>query len=72
LALSYEFLIARADEAAREGQQAALDNVRERALRSEAAWREMARRALKIERDLEQARAERLSRQISAAQALEI
>ncbi|MGE4339516.1 MAG: hypothetical protein AB7E55_26640 [Pigmentiphaga sp.] len=50
MALNYEFLIARADEAARDARAADLENVRERALRSEAAWREMAASALKTEK----------------------
>ena len=47
----YEFLLARADEAASEAKEAALDNVKQRALRSEAAWRAMAERTRKIERE---------------------
>lgn len=63
MAQSYEFLIARADEAAQEAEDAKLDNVRQRALRSEAAWREMADRARKIEHDRENAKRERAERQ---------
>jgi hypothetical protein len=63
MAQSYEFLIARADQAAQEAEDAKLDNVRQRALRSEAAWREMADRARKIERDRETAKRERAERQ---------
>lgn len=59
MALSYEFLTARADEAAKEAENAALDNVRMRALRSEAVWRDMADRALRIEEDREKARREK-------------
>lgn len=59
---SYEFLIARAAEAATEAEQASLDNVRQRARRSEAAWREMADRALKTDRAREKARQERAQR----------
>ncbi|GAM05088.1 MULTISPECIES: hypothetical protein [Novosphingobium] len=51
MALNYAFLIARADEASRDAQLAKLENVRERALRAEAAWREMAASALKLERN---------------------
>lgn len=36
--------LARADEARAQAEMATLDNVRERCLRSEAAWREMAAR----------------------------
>jgi len=59
MALTYDFLIARADEAAAEADSAALENVRRRAQRSEAAWRDMARRARKTERDRENARRDR-------------
>jgi len=59
MALSYEFIIARADEAAKEAENAVLDNVRLRALRSESVWRDMADRALKIEEDREKARVEK-------------
>lgn len=61
---SYEFLMARADEAATEAEEALLDNVRQRARRSEAAWREMADRALKTDRAREKSRLEREQRQI--------
>lgn len=59
---SYEFFLLRADEAANEAAGAALDNVRDRALRSEAAWRGMADRALQIEREREVARLHREER----------
>lgn len=62
---SYEFLIARADEAATEAEEASLDNVRQRARRSEAAWREIADRTLKTERAREKARQERELRQVA-------
>ena len=39
-----DFYTARADESARDAAAATLDNVRERCLRSEAAWRSMAER----------------------------
>ncbi len=47
MTLSYDFLINRADEAADVAASATLDNVRDIALRSEAAWRDMATRALR-------------------------
>lgn len=62
MALSYEFYIARAEEAASEAEASGLENVRLRALRSEAAWRDMADRAKKVERDRETARRERDAR----------
>ena len=43
------FYLARAEESARDAANAALDNVRERCLRSEAAWRAMADRLLRGE-----------------------
>ena len=42
---TYEFYTARADEAAADAASATLDNVRERALRSEATWRALAHQA---------------------------
>jgi hypothetical protein len=53
---TYEFLIARAQQAAIEAETAALDNVKKRALRSEAAWRGMAEQALKLTREREKVR----------------
>lgn len=56
---NYDFQIARADEAAAEAAGALLDNVKQRALRSEAAWREMAERTRKMDEEREKARVER-------------
>lgn len=53
MALSYEFLIQRAEQAAQEAAGALLENVRERALRSEKAWRAMASQALEVTRGRE-------------------
>lgn len=44
-----ETYLARADEARAQADAATLDNVRDRCLRSEAAWREMAARAQRTE-----------------------
>lgn len=60
MALSYEFLIERADQAAHEAAGAALDNVRERALRSEKAWRTMAEQVREVAQNREVARQEKL------------
>ena len=49
MAQTSAFYIERADESAREARDATLENVRERALRSEASWRAMALRAQTIE-----------------------
>ncbi|MFW2349367.1 hypothetical protein [Qipengyuania sp.] len=42
---TYEFYAARARESAAEAETATLDNVRERALRSEATWQTLAKQA---------------------------
>ena len=41
-----EFYLTRAEESARDAEGAVLDNVRERCLRAEAAWRAMADRLI--------------------------
>jgi hypothetical protein len=51
MSMNLEFLDERARAATAEAEQATLDNVRERALRSAAAWTEMADRARVIEHD---------------------
>lgn len=55
MSLSYEFVIARAEQATREADQAELSNVRERALRSAAAWQVMADRIVKHAQEREEA-----------------
>ena len=44
-----DFYLARADECARDAEQAVLANVRDRCLRSEVAWRAMADRLISNE-----------------------
>lgn len=61
MALSYEFLIERAEQAAQEAACSMLDNVKERALRSEKAWRTMADQVLEVARNREQALQEKLT-----------
>ncbi len=64
MSVNREFYLARADECAVEAASARLENVRERALRSEAAWREMAERMRRVEAQrvvAEAARAERIA-----------
>ena len=71
---TYDFYCARADEAAAEAGASKLVNVRERALRSEAAWRAMAARVLRTEATraaAEQARQERREAEDAAAHAHE-
>jgi hypothetical protein len=58
------FYLARAEEAADDARTATLDNVRDRALRSETAWRGMAARLMRVEaqRDVtERAKQDRLA-----------
>jgi hypothetical protein len=59
------FYLARATEAREQAQEAKLDHVRERCLRSEAAWTAMAERAERSER-LKAAEAERKAEQVPA------
>lgn len=61
MALSYEFLIERAERAAQDAACSVLENVRERALRSERAWRTMANQVLEVARSRELAVQNRLA-----------
>jgi len=65
MALTYDFLMARAAECAVKADAASLDNVKEMALRSKAAWLEMAERTRKMEQEREKARLAREVRQIA-------
>ncbi len=61
MSLTFEFCDMRAREAASAAAEATLDNVKERALRSELAWREIADRLRAIKdgrKAIEQERAE--------------
>lgn len=49
MSVNSDFYLARAADCAREARDAQLSNVRERCLRSEAAWRKMAERVLQAE-----------------------
>ncbi|PZO90749.1 MAG: hypothetical protein DI623_05660 [Sphingomonas sanxanigenens] len=49
MSVTSNFYLARAAECARDAEQATLNNVRERCLRAEAAWRSMAARLLSSE-----------------------
>ena len=71
---TFEFYDQRAKAALAEADQAVLENVRDRELRSAKAWREMADRALMIEAErakAEEIRAERRATELAASQALE-
>ena len=54
---TFEFYDARAREAAREAEEATLENVKERNLRAEKTWRSLANQAQKVA--LERAKAAR-------------
>ncbi len=53
MAVTYEFLLQRAEEAAAAAKQATLENVRDRELRSEKTWRGLAEqaRAVAVQRE---------------------
>lgn len=63
---TFDFYDARAKEAAAEAAVAALDNVRERALRSEKTWRALAEQARRVLVDRAKAEATKAARQASA------
>lgn len=69
MALTYEFLIDRAEQASQEAAAAVLDNVRDRALRSEMAWRTIANQVLEVQTSREAARHEREASRIDRASA---
>lgn len=64
---TFEFYDARAKEAAADADRADLDNVRERALRSERTWRGLAEQARKVAVDREKAERERAERRAAEA-----
>jgi len=65
MALSYDFIVQRAEQAAQEAAMSVLENVRERALRSEKAWRLMAHQVLEVARTRERALQKRLAENIA-------
>lgn len=69
MAQTYEFYDERAKESAAEATAAVLDNVRDRALRSEKAWRAMADQAQRSAKEREKAEAERVARRDDAESA---
>jgi hypothetical protein len=68
MAQTYDFYDARARDAANEAQAAALDMVRERALRAEGVWRALADQARKVEVDRAKAERERTERRAAEAE----
>ncbi len=70
MSVTREFYLARAEECRTEAANAPLENVRERARRSEAAWREMADRMARVEAQrvrAEQVRQERIASEAELA-----
>ncbi|WP_095013087.1 hypothetical protein [Tsuneonella mangrovi] len=59
---TFEFYDARASEAAHEAEVATLQNVKERHLRAEKSWRELANQARKLKLDRAKAEYERAAR----------
>ena len=66
MSTNHEFYRARAAEARADAEAATLSNVRDRCLRSEAAWTEMADRVQRGERMREKLLAEKSGAEVSA------
>lgn len=64
---NHEIFLARATEARADAESAALANVRDRCLRSAAAWEDMAHRAMRTDRLRAKAEAEKAERALAAA-----
>jgi hypothetical protein len=67
MSVQHEFYLARAAEARREADAATLSNVRERCLRSEAAWLSMAERAERTEKMRARSEADKAAAALCAA-----
>ncbi len=65
---TYEFYSTRAKEAAAEAKAATLDNVRERALRSEKTWRALADQARSVAKKREKIEREKAAQREAEAQ----
>lgn len=61
MSTSSSFYLARAEACANEAEEAVLENVRERCLRAEAAWRAMADRTLRAQAMRDEREAEKPS-----------
>jgi hypothetical protein len=66
-----QFYVDRAAEARRDADAATLDNVRDRCLRSEAAWAEMAARAARTEKMRVKSDAIKIAARVAEGQAVE-
>ena len=67
MSITSDFYLARAEESARDAASTTLSNVRERCLRSEAAWRSMADRLMRGEVMRDRIAAEKAARPGDAA-----
>jgi hypothetical protein len=68
MSVQHEFYLARAAEARREADAATLSNVRDRCLRSEAAWLSMAERAERTEKMRARSEADKAAAALIAAE----
>ena len=68
MSVQHEFYLARASEAKRDADAATLANVRDRCLRSEAAWRSMAERAERTEKLRAKSEADKAAAAFAAAE----
>jgi hypothetical protein len=68
MSIQHEFYLARAAEAKRDADAATLANVRDRCLRSEAAWRSMADRAERTEKMRAKSEADKAAAAYAAAE----
>ena len=68
MSIQHEFYLARAAEAKRDADAATLANVRDRCLRSEAAWRSMAERAERTEKMRAKSEADKAAAVFAAAE----
>lgn len=69
MAQTYEFYLERAEQSASAAKEAALDNVRERELRSERMWRDLAERSRVSKEARDKADAERIAKREAEAEA---
>jgi hypothetical protein len=67
MSVTSDFYLARANECSREAEASTLDNVRERYLRAEAAWRAMAGRLQRGEQLRDEAATEKAARTEAAS-----
>ena len=67
MALTFDFCVTRAEEAALAAEEAKLDNVRDIALRSEETWRKMAEQIKSVHDTRDAMKKERHTEQVATA-----